>query len=245
MDVGQEPPAGNAPSPGPGPAGARRKGGGGEIMIVLASPSASCHQCKSRGGGGCSGVSQPCVSVKGACLSVWEANTLVKERTENTGTFYSCIPSGVSARNISLFFGTGLYLHVQSQVCTADGCNSDIQPTWPVINTVYTGGRCPACFAPGRDSCSSAETLQCEGRASQCISISGRISEDDVIIPFAAKGCATPHACKLEKGVTLDSGVFSYEIAQVECYTPSGAEPTRGPLVLASLAGLLAVKVLS
>ncbi|CAM4697565.1 unnamed protein product, partial [Lepidochelys olivacea] len=48
---------------------------------------------------------------------------------------------------------------------------------WPIINTVYTGGRCPICIAPGRSSCSSTETLQCEGRASQCISISGQIWE--------------------------------------------------------------------
>ncbi|XP_065430707.1 phospholipase A2 inhibitor and Ly6/PLAUR domain-containing protein-like [Chrysemys picta bellii] len=119
----------------------------------------------------------------------------------------------------------------------------------PIINTVYTGGRCPICFAPGRSSCSSKETLQCEGRASQCISISGQISEDDITIPFAAKGCATPHACELTKGEILDSGVFTYKITQTECYTPSGAQRMLGPFglgsILPSLAGLLAVKFLS
>ncbi|XP_043357826.1 phospholipase A2 inhibitor and Ly6/PLAUR domain-containing protein-like [Dermochelys coriacea] len=121
--------------------------------------------------------------------------------------------------------------------------------TGPIINTVYTGGRCPICFSPGQSSCSSKETLQCEGRASQCISISGQILEDDITIPFAASGCATPNACELKKGEILNSGVFTYKITQIECYTPSSAQRMLGPFVLGSilpsLAGLLAVKFLS
>ncbi|CAM5135185.1 unnamed protein product [Natator depressus] len=119
----------------------------------------------------------------------------------------------------------------------------------PIINTVYTGGRCPICIAPGGSSCSSTETLQCEGRASQCISISGQISEDNITIPFAASGCATPNGCELKKGEILNSAVFTYRIAQIECYTPSSAQRMLGPVVLGSilpsLAGLLTVKFLS
>ncbi|XP_034612543.1 phospholipase A2 inhibitor and Ly6/PLAUR domain-containing protein-like [Trachemys scripta elegans] len=209
----------------------------------------SCYQCKNRNAGRCSDVPKPCPAGQGACLSVWEANTLVKGAVKNTGTFYSCVPSTILSRNISLFFGNGVYVEIQSQICSVNDCNNAFTPVWPIINTVYTGGRCPICFAPGRSSCSSKETLQCEGRASQCISISGQISEDDITIPFAAKGCATPHACAIEKGVILDSGVFTYQITQTECYTPSGAQRMLGPFglgsILPSLAGLLAVKFLS
>lgn len=72
---------------------------------------------------------------------------------------------------------------------------------------------------------------------------------DNITIPFAASSCATPNACELKKGEILNSGVFTYTIAQTECYTPSSAQQMLGPVVLGSilpsLAGLLAVKFLS
>ncbi|CAM4698480.1 unnamed protein product [Caretta caretta] len=170
------------------------------------------------------------------------------EAKENAGYSFSCV-SSATPRNISLFFGNGVFVKIQSQTCSTNSCNTRFSPVWPIINTVYTGGRCPICIAPGRSSCSSTETMQCEGRASQCISISGQISEDNITIPFAASGCATPNACELKKGEILNSGVFTYRITQTECYTPSGAQRMLGPVVLGSilpsLAGLLAVKFLS
>ncbi|XP_039369540.1 phospholipase A2 inhibitor and Ly6/PLAUR domain-containing protein-like [Mauremys reevesii] len=208
----------------------------------------SCKQCRENSVSSCPAQAQSCPAGQSSCLSIWEANTLVKGSVENRGYSFSCV-SSASPRNISLFFGNGVYVKIQSQNCSTNGCNTAFPPVWPIINSVYTGGRCPICFAPGRSNCSSEETLQCEGRASQCISISGQISEDDITIPFAAKGCATPHACALEKGEILDSGVFTYKITQTECYTPSGAQRLLGPLglgsILPSLAGLLAVKFLS
>ncbi|XP_030399316.1 phospholipase A2 inhibitor and Ly6/PLAUR domain-containing protein-like [Gopherus evgoodei] len=218
-------------------------------LLAVADAQTTASTClASRGAVPCPSTALPCPAGQSSCLSVWEENTLVKGSVKNTGYSYSCV-SSASPRNISLFFGNRVYVKIQSRNCSTNSCNAAFTPVWPIINSVYTGGRCPICFVPGRGNCSSKETLQCEGRASQCISISGQISEDDITIPFAAKGCATPHACELKKGEILNSGVFTYKITQTVCYTPSGAQRMLGPFGLGSilpcLAGLLALKFLS
>ncbi|CAM5176652.1 unnamed protein product [Eretmochelys imbricata] len=169
------------------------------------------------------------------------------EAKENAGYSFSCV-SSATPRNISLFFGNGVFVKIQSRTCSTNSCNTQFSPGRSSTPSRREAG---ARSALPRVGAAVPARRPCSARAvpASAFPSAGRSRKDNITIPFAASGCATPNACELKKGEILNSGVFTYRITQTECYTPSGAQRMLGPVVLGSilpsLAGLLAVKFLS
>ncbi|KYO19176.1 hypothetical protein Y1Q_0003399 [Alligator mississippiensis] len=134
-------------------------------------------------------------------------------------------------------FGSG---HAQQATATTYSHLTDL-----AISNMYNGKACSSCYAPGHKSCGNNGTIRCEGAIDQCAYITGTVSEGNITIPFAARGCASEGACNIKPNYQLKSGVFRYVFETVNCSpAPSSAVQTRvwGSHLLPSLAGLLLVK---
>ncbi|EMP42415.1 hypothetical protein UY3_00317 [Chelonia mydas] len=142
-------------------------------------------------------------------------------RTENSGTYQSCANSRQNLTGfLAFYFGATVAVEIQSEICKTDDCNAESTPSRLAISSVRNGLQCPACYAPGFESCESYGALHCTGGANRC----------GVAIPFAARGCATQAACGIK---TLESGVFTYELTNVQCSPAPKAQPSSATRTLA------------
>uniref|UniRef100_A0A8C8S6E1 UPAR/Ly6 domain-containing protein n=1 Tax=Pelusios castaneus TaxID=367368 RepID=A0A8C8S6E1_9SAUR len=177
----------------------------------------TCFNCKS--GGSCSLTPQTCSLPQDACIILREHNTL---GAENLGTYQSCANSRQSLTGfLAFYFGDKVVVEIESELCKNNDCNTESTPSRLAINTVRNGLQCPACYAPGFQSCESNGHVLCTGGADQCAVVVGTLVQGDVSIPFAARGCATEAACSIE---TLESGVFSYKLIKAQCSPAPKAE---------------------
>uniref|UniRef100_A0A8C3SG26 Sodefrin-like factor n=1 Tax=Chelydra serpentina TaxID=8475 RepID=A0A8C3SG26_CHESE len=184
------------------------------LWALLATASArpfSCYQSIP----GRSTVVRICSSGEDSCIAVQEENS--HGGVVSTGVLQSCTSSALSlAGDLDFEFGRGIYVRVHSEICRETDCNTGELKDRPKISTVPNGRQCPSCYAPGSHRCFHNKTLHCQGGANQCVDIVGTLSEKDIEIPFAARGCATKDAAKIEAGAILESGVFIYRIKSIQ-----------------------------
>ncbi|XP_065275917.1 phospholipase A2 inhibitor and Ly6/PLAUR domain-containing protein-like [Emys orbicularis] len=197
----------------------------------------TCFYCKS--GQSCfHNLPQICSPTQDACIIVQEHNTL--SDMWNGGTYQSCADSRQSLTGfLAFYFGATVTVEIRSEICKTNDCNAHLMPIRLAISNVRNGLQCPACYAPGFESCESNESLHCTGGANQCAVIVGTLAQGGVAIPFAGRGCATQAACEIK---TLESGVFTYKLTNVQCSPApkaqtSSATPTLawGPFTLGSI----------
>ncbi|KAM9114720.1 uncharacterized protein ACDP82_019381 [Pangshura tecta] len=183
----------------------------------------SCYQ----GVPGKSSVARRCNRDENSCLTVQEVNTL--GGVVNTGILQTC---GNNMRslvgNLDFEFGGGVYVRVHSEICSETNCNTGEIKERPKISTVPNGGRCPSCYAPGSHHCLHNVTLHCQGAASQCVDVVGTLSENNVEIPFAARGCCTQDVARIKAGDILVSGVFIYRIKTIQLNPAPRTETVDG-----------------
>ncbi|XP_026515442.1 phospholipase A2 inhibitor and Ly6/PLAUR domain-containing protein-like [Terrapene carolina triunguis] len=195
----------------------------------------ACFYCKS--GQSCHTVPQTCSPPQDACIIVQEHNTF---GAENSGTYQSCADSRQSLTGfLAFYFGAKVAVEIRSEICKSGDCSAESTPSRQAISNVPNGLQCPACYAPGFESCESDGNLRCTGGADQCAAVGGTLAQGGVAIPFAGRGCATRAACEIK---TLESGVFTYKLTNVQCSPApkaqtSSATPTLawGPFTLASI----------
>ncbi|XP_067424415.1 phospholipase A2 inhibitor and Ly6/PLAUR domain-containing protein-like [Emydura macquarii macquarii] len=195
----------------------------------------TCFYCKS--GRSCHPTPQTCSLPQDACIIVTEHNTL---GAENSGTYQSCADSRRSLTGfLAFYFGDKVAVEIQSEICKSEDCNIESMTSRLAISTIHNGLQCPACYAPGSESCESDGRVLCTGGADQCAAVIGTLAQGDVTIPFAARGCATRAACGI---TTLESGVFTYKLTEAQCSPAPKAEtssaprtPARGPFTLGSI----------
>ncbi|KAM9114338.1 phospholipase A2 inhibitor and Ly6/PLAUR domain-containing protein-like isoform 1-T2 [Pangshura tecta] len=184
-------------------------------QIIMEMP-LTCFYCKS--GQNCfQNIPQTCSSPQDACIIVQEHNTLaaLSAGIGNLGMYQSCADSRQSLTGfLAFYFGDTVMVEILSEICKINNCNAHFVPTRLAISSVRNGLQCPACYAPGSQSCESDGSLRCTGGADQCAVVVGTLGQGDVTIPFAARGCATRTACKIK---TLESGVFTYNLTNVQC----------------------------
>ncbi|XP_030399238.1 phospholipase A2 inhibitor and Ly6/PLAUR domain-containing protein-like [Gopherus evgoodei] len=170
----------------------------------------ACFYCKS--GQSCHTIPQTCFSPQDSCIIVQEHNTL---GAENSGMYQSCADSRQSLTGfLAFYFGDKVAVEIRSEICKSGDCSAESTPSRMAISSVHNGLQCPACYAPGSESCESDGNLRCMGGANQCAVVVGTLAQDGVAIPFAARGCATQAACEIK---TLESGVFTYKLTKTQC----------------------------
>ncbi|XP_030399349.1 phospholipase A2 inhibitor and Ly6/PLAUR domain-containing protein-like [Gopherus evgoodei] len=168
-----------------------------------------------------------CASGADSCIAVQEVNSL--GGVVNTGVFQSCTSSLHSLEgDLDFEFGGGAYVRVHSKLCRETNCNTGEIKERPKISTVPNGGQCPSCFAPGSHRCLHNVTLHCQGAANQCVDVVGSLSENNIEIPFAARGCATKDVAQIKAGHTLVSGIFIYQIKNIQLSPASRTETVDG-----------------
>ncbi|CAM5176153.1 unnamed protein product [Eretmochelys imbricata] len=186
----------------------------------------ACFYCKT--GQSCHPAPQTCSPPQDACIIVREHNTL---GAENSGTYQSCANSRQNLTGfLAFYFGATVAVEIQSEICKTDDCNAESTPSRLPISSVRNGLQCPACYAPGFESCESDGALHCTGGANRCADVVGTLAQGGVAIPFAARGCATQAACGIK---TLESGVFTYKLTKVQCSPAPQAQPSSATRTLA------------
>uniref|UniRef100_A0A8D0HFN5 Phospholipase A2 inhibitor and Ly6/PLAUR domain-containing protein-like n=1 Tax=Sphenodon punctatus TaxID=8508 RepID=A0A8D0HFN5_SPHPU len=182
----------------------------------------SCFHCKP-GDRNCN-VPQPCSHSQNACLIIWEGNTLGEAQV--AGSSSSCINTAEAFMGLAAYyFGIKEHILIYSEVCVTDHCNMGIMSSLPPVNTVRNGLQCPGCYAPGFSHCDDSHPLRCLGISDKCIRMAGTLEGGGAVIPFAASGCATETACQIK---SLQSGVFTYNLTQVQCNPAPKAMTSNG-----------------
>ncbi|XP_074836560.1 phospholipase A2 inhibitor and Ly6/PLAUR domain-containing protein-like isoform X3 [Carettochelys insculpta] len=176
--------------------------------------SLSCFSCKS--GERCHPTPLTCSPPQDSCITIQEYNTLASPTgAEYSGVFQSCADSRRSLTGfLAFYFGGTVSVEIHSEICKRDDCNTESTPARLAISRVQNGRQCPACYAPGFESCKTNGPLPCMGGADQCATVVGTLAQGGVEIPFAARGCATQAACDIK---TLESGVFTYKLTKADC----------------------------
>ncbi|XP_044847038.1 phospholipase A2 inhibitor and Ly6/PLAUR domain-containing protein-like [Mauremys mutica] len=186
----------------------------------------ACFYCKS--GQSCHTVPQTCSSPQDSCIIVQEHNTL---GAENSGTYQSCANSRQSLTGfLAFYFGDKVAVEIRSEICKSGDCSAESTPSRLAISNVRNGLQCPACYAPGSESCESNGNLRCTGGADQCAVVVGTLAQGSVVIPFAGRGCATRAACEIK---TLESGVFTYKLTKTQCGPAPRAQTSSATQTLA------------
>lgn len=191
----------------------------------------TCFYCKS--GQSClHNLPQTCSSPQDACIMIQEHNTLsFSPGIGNLGMYQSCADSRQTLTGfLAFYFGDTVMVEILSEICKINNCNAHFVPTRLAISSVRNGLQCPACYAPGSESCESDGSLRCTGGADQCAVVVGTLAQGDVTIPFAARGCATWTACEIKM---LESGVFTYNLTNVQCSPAPRAQTSSATRTLA------------
>lgn len=161
-----------------------------------------CVLCRAEDSLECEGILELCPTNQ-VCGSSYRVTASAANTTSSIAR--SCFPED-KCNIFGTMSITGKRIATGTSCCKEDGCTPSIAPWKPKL-AKPNGVKCKTCLSSYSDSCETADTLNCRGDETQCVSYALTMSTDFDSAAFSFRGCGTKALCEAQNYLMIINDV--------------------------------------